>query len=284
MITKTISTKGMLAKVYNDFKPSGSHWVSGAVDWIADAMGLIGYHAGLETKTCTIKIKNFRGCFPDEMETLIGVIYNGRKLPLAMSKTKFPVTINKDAVKSMLSEHEQLELVKLQKQIEDLTNYLAVDPDNTDYIDAKSRALAQFNSLSESKYVVNNIGYDYDYYSINPDYIITSFEEGEVTLIMECFIIDSEGFPRIPDRPKYKDAVLWYIIRTMILSGYKHPEFGFREADAIWEDKRRKAANDVKISSLDQKQRATNLATRVRFTRELGDNFFIGGEGQFNEM
>ena len=284
MIYKTTSSKAIIARVYNDFKPSGSSWVSGAVDWMGDAMGLIGYHGGLETKTTCVKIKDFRGCFPDDFESLIGVIYKGRRLPISMSKAKFPIHLNKNFTPLMLSNDDLIRLETLTKQIEQLDAFLLDEPDNTDFIDAKAKATAELNGLTESKYIKNTSTYGVDYYSINPDYIITSFEDGEITIIYQAFMVDEEGFPKIPDTPKYKDAVLWYIIRTMILSGYKHPFISFGDADQMWEVKRKKAANDIKISTLDEKQRALNLTTRVRFSRELGDNFFIGGEGQFNEI
>lgn len=55
-------------------------------------------------------------------------------------------------------------------------------------------------------------------YSINGEYIITNFKDGEVELAVTMFPVDKEGFPLIPNAVEFKKAAESYVIERL---GYK---------------------------------------------------------------
>lgn len=75
-----------------------------------------------------------------------------------------------------------------------------------------------------------------DGYFINGGYIIMPFAEGEITIEYEGFKTDLEGFPMIPDSVHYRNAIFWYVLRQMILGGFKHPDphMTYFNADEQW--------------------------------------------------
>jgi hypothetical protein len=64
--------------------------------------------------------------------------------------------------------------------------------------------------------------------------IITHLESGVVRFHYEAFPIDDEGFPLIPDQIDYMEAVQWFLMRCIILSGTPHPSIDFKMADQLW--------------------------------------------------
>lgn len=294
MSYKTVSSKEIIGKVYRDFKPGNASWTYDAIEWIGEAIGFIGYHCGLETKvTCDpIEVCNHRACFPCDMETLIGVSHKGRRLPLGTDLSKGLIRkrganqwggdgFNYHCGNPTVANYGNvMKLTHLTQQLDELQALEAETPsqqteqaivDVLRQIDLEAAYLVP-SSCTE----LNHCGLDY--YSVNPDYIITSFEAGFIDLIYMAFPTDGDGFPNVLDESYYKEAVMWYIIRQMVLGGYKHPEFDFGKANAMWELYRGRAANKQKIPSLDQLSSFTNVWTRWKFDRTLPSHFFSGGE------
>lgn len=58
-------------------------------------------------------------------------------------------------------------------------------------------------------------------FSLNPNYILTTFEEGEILVSYKSFPVDEDGFPLVPDNQYFKEALFWYCYRQMIFRGYK---------------------------------------------------------------
>ena len=81
---------------------------------------------------------------------------------------------------------------------------------------------------SENKYVVTE-----ESFSLNPNYIVTSFEEGEVLISYKSIATDDEGYPLVPDNQYYKEALFWYCFMKLILRGYMPKtdiDYGFAES------------------------------------------------------
>ncbi len=91
-----------------------------------------------------------------------------------------------------------------------------------------------------------------DYYVINPNYIITSFEKGDIKVHYDAYMLDEEGFPLVPDNIYYKQALEWYVIRQMLLGGYTNPNFNWQIADQMWQRYCQSAQNDAMFPSIDK--------------------------------
>lgn len=96
-----------------------------------------------------------------------------------------------------------------------------------------------------------------EHYTLNPDFIYTSFEEGTLKVSYLSIPIDEEGFPLIPDNQYFKEALFWYCYRQLLLRGYqsKVPEINYFFADEKWRFYCSGARNKMNYPSLDQYER-----------------------------
>lgn len=74
------------------------------------------------------------------------------------------------------------------------------------------------------------------YYLHKGDTLHFPFETGFVLLTYFAFAVDEDGFPTVPDNVSVLTACFWYILRQMIMGGYKHPEpkLDYLYADEKW--------------------------------------------------
>lgn len=111
-------------------------------------------------------------------------------------------------------------------------------------------------------------------YSLNPNYINTSFKEGWITVYYNGIATDEEGFPLVPDIYEIKEALSWYILMRMCLRGYKHPVVTFPMAEQQWKTYYPQAQNACKMPDIDGydlfKKTYMGLARDIT----MSDNFF----------
>lgn len=279
----SISSRRIISNVFRNFGMSDSNWVGDAVEWIGEAMQGIGYHAGFERKIACIKIENHRGCYPCDLVALLGVSYNGCKLPLGADISGYGI-VDRDntSVPIYKNDGEDTQLVELYDRQKELYDD-AVDRGDSEnaalYLEAMNRTAMQIAGMWYSK------PQDYrqlpDYYNAEPDYIKTSFDCGIVRIAYIAYPVDKEGFPKIPDEFNYKKAVEYYIIWMSIQRNNKHPVLDYATALTLWEKYRDKASSRAKQPSIDRMERFMKMWTRIRFDQNLSKNFFVGGEEEF---
>lgn len=80
MVYNTTSIKSIIAKIYRDFKPNNSSWVGDAIEWTGEAIQAIGSFQGFVEQGTYVKIIDYRGKLPCDIEYLLGVEYNGKRL------------------------------------------------------------------------------------------------------------------------------------------------------------------------------------------------------------
>lgn len=73
-------------------------------------------------------------------------------------------------------------------------------------------------------------------FSLNPNYILTSFETGDIKISYKSFPTDEEGFPLVPDNQYFKEALFWYCYKKMLLRGHapRSQEMSYEYADHKW--------------------------------------------------
>lgn len=91
---------------------------------------------------------------------------------------------------------------------------------------------------------------------LNPNYIHTTFEEGQVTIHGYSQPLDEDGFPLIPDSMEYREALSWYVIYRLVARGEKHayykdPEM-LNQKWELWSARAKNAANAPDIPSLER--------------------------------
>lgn len=84
----------------------------------------------------------------------------------------------------------------------------------------------------------------------------TSFKGGLVDIVYDAIGTDKEGWPLVPDDPSFKNAIIWYCTRQMIMGGWQHPDpnVNFPYADRMWSRYCGQARDKSKMPSISEFQ------------------------------
>jgi len=255
MIYRTTSSQAVLARVSRVFKPDSPGWQNDALMWMAEGISLIGYFTGVFKKSTgnedddsALNVKSHRVKMPCDLESINQIEYKGYPLPYNTDNTLAgQVGVPKTAMTS--------------------TPFSVVD-----ILPGLSESVGYINS---SPLVTNSSRSTGDYYTLNPDYIITSFETGLIKLHYNAYYRDSDGFPLIPDLEEMIIALSWYIMSLMLLGGYKHPVLNYQLANAEWMKYRELAESKAGFPSVDKALHLARGWGRMIPDITLPDNFFV---------
>lgn len=110
-------------------------------------------------------------------------------------------------------------------------------------------------------------------YSLNPNYIHTTFKEGCITVYFLGLELDCDGYPLIIDDAIYREAITWYILMKMIGRGFKHQTFQYKDALEQWTKMYPKAQNRCRMPDIDSyevfKKSWLGLARSTNMTNEF---------------
>jgi len=261
MIYTTQSAKAVIAKVYRDLKPTTDNWVIDAVEWIGEALEYIGYHTGLEKKATTLSISNHRASVPCDLVDIIQVEYNGSHLVYGTDTTGYDLpNADRTTNPQPYTPAEITTSAVFQTQANE-------HPTGND-------TFKQLKTIKAASYGGG------DYYVINPDYIQTSFDKGDVKVHYTAYPVCEDGYPKVPDNIYYKQALEWYILRQMLMGGYTHPVFNWQTADLKWGEYCVKAQNDAAYPSIDKMESFKNMWVRMVPNINAHSDFFIGNNTQ----
>jgi hypothetical protein len=84
----------------------------------------------------------------------------------------------------------------------------------------------------------------------------------------------------IPDNIYYKQALEWYIIRQMMMGGYKNENFNWQIADQQWKHYCVAAQNDAAYPSIDKMESFKNMWVRLVPNINAHADFFMGNQTQ----
>lgn len=239
MIYKTTSFKVIISKVNRDFNLTGTSWINSAIEWMGEGLDDIGHHVGLEKLSCVLTSDNHKALYPCNHESTLFLEYCGRKLPKGGTKSFGKFT--------------------------HVTGGSSFNEDSFPLV-------IDTTTVNQDVVTVNN-AYG-QYYLENPDYIITSFESDEFILHYQGYVLDEEGFPRIPDSPYHREALAFYILYKYLSRGNKHPVWDIKSSFDMFKDYRHKARNRAKFPDLGSADRFRNMWCRIVTTHDLPDRFF----------
>lgn len=112
------------------------------------------------------------------------------------------------------------------------------------------------NNLS----LLNSFNRDFDLYSeayIENNVLTLGGYEGSAYVIYKALPQDSEGYVQFPDDPYLKEALLYFIIHKLGLSGFKHKVISRQEAEQKWNQLYPQARNSVNFPTVHDMQRFT---------------------------
>ncbi len=113
-------------------------------------------------------------------------------------------------------------------------------------------------ALSSDEYKWHGVG---SWYMIQYPHIKTSFESGEIKIIARKFLKDDNGFIMIPDNPYYKDAIKWYIVYNLLLSGYtaKSNEVSIGYCQEQFEITKRESSSKLNTMTRDEREQFSRM-------------------------
>lgn len=88
-------------------------------------------------------------------------------------------------------------------------------------------------------------------YTLNPNYINTSFEDGCIQIYYLGIETDCDGYPIIIDDAIYREALTWYVLMKMLGRGFKHQTFNYRDAEERWKKAYPRAQNRCRMPDID---------------------------------
>lgn len=120
----------------------------------------------------------------------------------------------------------------------------------------------------------------HDFYQLELNYIKTSFRHGEIKIYFKKMDTDSEGYPLIPDLEEAKQALFWYLMGNLAMTGYKHndPRMDYEYCDQKATKFFKLAKNMIKEQTQDEKEASKNLLVNLIPPTTYYETFFINGE------
>lgn len=178
---KYTSIYEIILSAYRDSGMDQQINIADAVEWAGEAIELIGGAYQLEDKIEVLLIDCFKTKLPCELHYINGV---------------------KGLIKSDAAEIEECEF-----SISSFTPMIYSS-------DIYHRYIIPNNSTNS---IVNrNLTY-----KVNDDYLFTNFEKGFIALSYKAVPVDNDGFPKIPDDIKFKNAVKYHIMWKLALLNLK---------------------------------------------------------------
>ena len=241
MIYKLVEADEVVARLDNDLAVQTGDWLGRVPQWIYQCLSDLNIFLSWIPAVHIANVENSVTDLPDGLQEIIGVEYQGYRLDrrpttqfkssasnvgsLAMIKTNIGVVVT-----------GTLNNVTLDDTLEDIE----IQVDKIRVLDASS---------------ITELPLSSEYYRLLPTgRIETSFESGIVYIHHYKFPAGynerlNSMCPWIPDNEEVKDAIAWYIFRSLLQRGYKHPVYSIGnpnprlDPDQIYTKKRLKARN-----------------------------------------
>ena len=246
-VFKTVKFKFIIGKVLRDFDIEGVSWVPDAIEWIGEALKAVRHVTTYEKTQVVLNACDHKAAFPCGFYSLRYITYKGHVVPLGSTRDYRAPS-------------------KAAGQQEKLFSGIYSLPD----LDGSSTTI----NSEETKAPTYVTG---EYYLLNPNYIVTSWETGEFTLHYLALPVDEEGFPLFPDSYEHLEFISHYIAYKLMGRNYRiGGDWTRRELKAEKDEWLRKARITSKASILriDNMEKFTNSWARLKFDREAFNNSF----------
>lgn len=214
LTTKRTSVKRVIEGVYRDFGFEDSLKWSDAVEWIGEAMDLIGAHMQYNTRVTDgkdaniINIANYRGSLPCDLHRIIQTREYCNKTPMLYAQDTFhtawhcsgsvDLTCNATncVTKATDDDGNEVSTIADDNFCNPFFNFNPTPTSNSGYS----------SSIVDTNLVATNLTYQ-----LNNDFIFTNFKSGQVEMAYLAFPTDEDGYPLVPEEQSYIEALKYYI-------------------------------------------------------------------------
>lgn len=114
--------------------------------------------------------------------------------------------------------------------------------------------------------------------AIENNYLHTNFEKGKIMYVYYGVPLDDCGDILIPDCPEVLEALPYFIIQKLSLSGYKHPIIDYKMAKEEWRTLYPIARNKMNYWSIEEAHQFTKMNTNPLFIDIIDEEWNTGEE------
>lgn len=251
------SSKRVIAKVYRDYGITTSGWETNAIEWIAEVIDALGNYCIFEPKSKYLTVNDFRAVIPCDVYSIEAIEYNGAHLPYGLS------TVPSD--RSTVSVSASGEIISTSAVLFRTDVDGSLSDQSTGYFDQVRTTLNSADLHGES-------------YTVKPGYIVPTFQSGVIKIHYLGFPTDDDGYPMVPVNIFAKEAMSWYILSRLLLSGTKHPIISFPYAQDQYQKYFLIAQNDLAMPTPDKMASIKNMWVRMIPNLSFEKQFFIDTE------
>ncbi len=230
-----VSIKEVVGRVLRATRVQDSSYIPDIIRWISDASGLMRTKWALEYNFSDEQIHNYRVEFPCGLVRLMAVEYEKKRLR------------QKNTSRSPMVHDRPGEAVGTSMWVSGMEAYTSPNG-NTAY--RPTDFPVEFHP---------RIWYTED----GPGAILVSIQEGSVRLHYRSIPHDKDGWPLIPDVPKYLEALYWYARTKMIESGWQDPVMDWQTCNSMWEDYRNQGKNAISYPSTNRMEEVADMYTLI---------------------
>lgn len=257
MVYTYCSVEPIIAEFLATTKITDSSYADDILAWIPQAINLCKVRNILEPRACVIDVHHQIGKLPCGLQTIDGLFYNNRRLRKGTGVIDRRVC--KDTTKT------------------DFQSYFVTDPTDEGYVN-NSQDYRLIRGLDLKQMPEENGSTDY--YIPFPNHIQTTFDEGQVVIFYRKISTDKDGYPLIPDEENIRQAIFWWLMGRVTISGYKHPDarMDYDYCESKFKQYARAGKNVLKYWSVDTRQAVLELTVNLIPPYGFYDRFFINGE------
>lgn len=224
---KLISSKQVIAELYQDFNISNDDWFNKAQRYMERGMGLMHIDGYFEIARQFKDVEDFVAPLPCDHKYIVVVLSN-----VGGTITRLPITRD-----------------------------LALGADFTRIQTHKTyRGAFNFNQLR------------------------TNFETGRVMYLYYRNPVDAEGNLLIPDSHEVIEALNFFLVYKMSLSGYKHPVIDMEMAERKWKELYPRARNMVNFPSIEEYHRLTQMTNNPLFLNIIDEEWNIVSNRELEDL
>lgn len=239
-IVKTKSSKSVIGELFSDFNINQSDFVSNSFRWIARAMAMMELEGYYKLKVVELKVQESRTPIPCDAKYLGAVLINGYGINTSVQSVSANGDIDLNSVRT--------------------GDFLRV-PIRESFMYGTKFTNVFRDSDSVKGYINNN-------------WLYLNIEEGYVYFLYFAPPCDSEGYAMIVDNEWVDEALPFYVIYRMFLSGYKHPVITMEYAEKKWNDLYPRARNSVNFPDVEEMQQITEMRTNP-LLGDMGNLLFM---------
>lgn len=105
----------------------------------------------------------------------------------------------------------------------------------------------------------NSSGGECETFIVTGGYLHTSFEQGWIWIKYQGMALE-DGYPKVPDKYEFDQALYWYIMHKLIEGGFKHPAgINYFQARSLWLDYCGQARNIANMPSVAEAERLRDV-------------------------